>query len=137
MKIEITDQIAKEDEKTIFEGLLHYNLARLENTDPRELGVYLRNEDGGILAGLTGETYGNWLTIHFLWVREDLRDQKIGSRLLIKAEETAKSRGCRYVFLDTFGFQAPDFYRKHGYQDVFALTDYPVSGKRFYFTKQI
>ena len=52
----------------------------------------------------------------------------IGARLLKSAETEAKKRRCKYVFLDTFSFQAPDFYKKYGYQERFVLEDYPVKG---------
>ena len=38
----------------------------------------------------------------------------------------------RYVFVDTFDFQAPEFYLKHGYKQVFELSEYPKTGKRHY-----
>jgi ribosomal protein S18 acetylase RimI-like enzyme len=66
-----------------------------------------------------------------------MRGQNIGSELLKQAEETAKERGCKYAFLDTFSFQAPAFYEKHGYRNVFVLEEYPVTGKRYYFTKTL
>ena len=66
-----------------------------------------------------------------------MRGQTIGSKLLKQAEETAKERGCQYVFLDTFSFQAPAFYEKQGYKNVFTLEGYPVTGKRYYFTKTL
>lgn len=47
---------------------------------------------------------------------------------LKKAEETAKERGCKYAFLDTFSFQAPMYYEKYGYKEVLALEEYPVAG---------
>lgn len=137
MKIEITDKIKKEDEVIIFIGLLEYNLARIEDKYPKDLGVYLQDETGKKVAGLIGNTHGNWLFVKFLWVSEELRRHSIGSNLLNKAEETAKKRGCKYSFLDTFSFQAPDFYKRHGYKEVFALENYPVTGKRYYFTKTL
>ena len=72
-----------------------------------------------------------------LWVSDDLRGQGIGRRLMETAEQEALSRGCKYVFVDTFSFQAPEFYRKLGYQKVFALTEYPYTGARYYFTKTL
>lgn len=137
MKIEITDKIKKQDEDTIFQGLLEYNLARIEDKTPKDLGVYLHNESGKKIAGLIGNTHGNWLFIKFLWVSEELRGQNIGSNILNQAEKVAKERGCKYSFLDTFSFQAPEFYKKHGYKEVFALENYPVTGKRYYFTKTL
>ncbi|MEW9123965.1 MAG: GNAT family N-acetyltransferase [Thermotaleaceae bacterium] len=137
MNLEITDRIKEDDEKIIRQGLLEYNLSRIEDKNPKDLGIYLQDETSKKLAGLIGNTHGNWLFVKFLWVSEELRGQNIGSKILKKAEETAKERGCKYVFLDTFSFQAPMFYKKYGYKEVFALEEYPITGKRYYFTKSL
>ena len=137
MIFEITDTIHETDEKYIFEGLLEYNLERIEDKNPRDLGIYLPDETGRKIAGLIGSTHGNWLFVKYLWVSKELRGKQIGSKILIQAEETAKERGCKYSFLDTFSFQAPLFYKKHGYKEVFTLENYPVTGKHYYFTKSL
>ena len=137
MNFEITDIIKNQDRETIFQGILEYNLARIEDKNPKDLGIYFRDETGKKLAGLIGDTHGNWLTVKYLWVSEELRRKSIGSQILKQAEETAKERGCKYVFLDTFSFQAPVFYKKYGYKEVFVLEEYPVTGKRYYFTKTL
>ena len=135
MEFQITDKIDDNDKAKILEELVDFNLARIEDKNPKELGIYLRNKQGNVIAGLMGETHGNWLTIEFLWVNEDLRGQSVGSQILEKAESIAKERGCNFVFLDTFSFQAPEFYKKHGYQEAFILEAYPLTGKRVFFTK--
>ena len=137
MIIEITDEIKEQDKDIIIQGLLEYNLARIEDKNPKDLGVYLLDETGKKIAGLIGNTHGNWLFVKFLWVSEELRRRNIGSNILNQAEKTAQERGCKYSFLDTFDFQAPEFYKKHGYKEVFALENYPVTGKRYYFTKTL
>lgn len=137
MTFEITDQIKEEDKEIIYKGLLEYNLARIEDKNQKDLGIYLQNEAGLKTAGLIGDTHGNWLFVKYLWVSEELRGQNIGSQILKQAEEVAKERGCKYAFLDTFSFQAPEFYKKYGYQEVFALEEYPLTGKRYYFTKTL
>ncbi len=137
MNFEITDTIHETDEKYIFDGLLEYNLERIEDKNPRDLGIYLPDETGRKIAGLIGSTHGNWLFVKYLWVSKELRGKHIGSEILKQAEETAKERGCKYSFLDTFSFQAPQFYKKHGYREVFTLENYPVTGKRYYFTKNL
>lgn len=137
MEFQVTDKIKKEDEEIIYNGLLEYNLARIEDKNPKDLGVFMQDDKGNKIAGLIGNTHGNLLSIKYLWVSKELRSQSIGSRLLKQAEETAKERGCKYSFLDTFSFQAPEFYKKYGYKEVFALENYPVTGKRYYYTKTL
>jgi hypothetical protein len=78
-----------------------------------------------MLAGLTGETFGNWLCIQFLFVSKQFRVKGIRSKLLEAAEKEAMRRGCKYAFVDTFSFQALAFYKKHGYREVFSLEEYP------------
>ena len=68
-------------------------------------------EEGNLLAGLIAETFGNWLEIEYLFVKEELRGQGIGSKLLQQAETEAKNRNCRFAFVNTYQFQAPDFYK--------------------------
>lgn len=136
-KMEIYDTILPKDEKVVFEGLLKYNMQYLEEQSVRDLGIYMKDQEGNITAGLIGHTHGNWLMIKYLWVKEELRGQGIGSRLLTSAEQEARNRNCKYAFLDTFSFQAPDFYKKYGYKEQFALENYPLTGKRFYYTKEL
>ena len=137
MILETTDNVEEQDCKVIYEGLLAYNLERLEDKNLQDIGLYAKDENGTIVAGLIGSTHGNWFFVKYLWVSEPLRGKSVGSSILRQAEEKAKQRGCNYVFLDTFSFQAPDFYEKHGYQQVFVLEDYPLTGKRYYFTKRL
>ena len=114
-----------------------YNRSIRETAESEPLNLYIEDEQGQLLAGLVAETFGNWLEIEYLFVKEDLRGQGIGSQLLQRAESEAKKRNCRYVFVNTYQFQAPSFYQKHGYQEVFILKDYPCTGQRHYYQKDL
>lgn len=137
MQYKITDKPSEKDKDEIFKQLLKYNMSHLENKEPKDIAVFIEDDNGKKLGGLIGETHGNWLEVEYLWVSQELRGRKIGTELLKKAEDTARERGCKYVFLNTFGFQAPDFYTKLGYKEQFTLENYPVTGKRHYYTKEL
>ncbi len=114
-----------------------YNRSKREAAESEPLNLYVEDDSGELLAGLVAETFGNWLEIEYLFVKEELRGQGIGSQLLQQVESEAKKRNCRYVFVNTYQFQAPAFYQKHGYQEVFTLKDYPCTGQRHYYQKDL
>ena len=114
-----------------------YNRSKREEAESEPLNLYVEDEKGNLMAGLVAETFGNWLEIEYLFVKEELRGQGIGSKLLERAENEAKNRNCRFAFVNTYQFQAPDFYLSHGYKEVFALQDYPYTGQRYYYQKDL
>ena len=114
-----------------------YNRSKREPPKSEPLNIYLEDEQGNLKAGMVAETFGNWLEIEYLYVSDDLRGQGIGSKILKMAERESKERGCKYSFVNTFNFQAPKFYEKHGYKEVFALEKYPYTGERYYYTKDL
>lgn len=114
-----------------------YNRSNREPVESEPLNIYVEDENGQLMAGLVAETFGNWLEIEYLFVKEDLRGQGIGSQLLHQAESEAKKRNCCYAFVNTYQFQAPAFYEKQGYKEVFTLKDYPYTGQRHYYQKDL
>lgn len=114
-----------------------YNRANREQSKSEPLNIYLEDEEGNLVAGMVAETFGNWLEIEYLYVSDDLRGQGIGSKILEMSEKESRNRGCKYSFVDTFNFQAPKFYEKHGCKEVFALKKYPYIGERYYYTKEL
>ncbi|WP_244642498.1 N-acetyltransferase [Phyllobacterium sp. 628] len=63
--------------------------------------------------------------VDWLWVRPSSRKTGLGTRLLEKAEAVARERGCLGAHLETFTFQAPDFYRRFGYEEFGRIDNYP------------
>ena len=114
-----------------------YNRSKREVAESEPLNLYIEDEHGEIMAGLVAETFGNWLEIEYLFVKEDIRGQGIGSKLLEQAESEAKMRNCRFAFVNTYQFQAPAFYQKQDYKKVFTLKDYPYTGQRHYYQKDL
>ena len=114
-----------------------YNRSKREEAESEPLNIYVEDDSGELMAGLVAETFGNWLEIEYLFVKEDLRGQGIGSQLLQRAESEAKKRNCRFAFVNTYQFQAPAFYQKHGYKEVFTMKNYPYTGQRHYYQKEL
>ncbi|MDY4345192.1 GNAT family N-acetyltransferase [Streptococcus sp. BJSWXB6CM1] len=131
------DNTESQKSQEIGDLIRSYNRSKREAAESEPLNLYVEDEHGEIMAGLVAETFGNWLEIEYLFVKEDLRGQGIGSQLLKQAESEAKKRNCRFAFVNTYQFQAPAFYQKHGYKEVFTLKDYPYTGQRHYYQKDL
>ena len=61
----------------------------------------------------------------------------LGSKLLAEVERTAVEAGCTLIHLDTFDFQAKDFYLRHGYEVFGVLEDCPEGHCRYYLKKKL
>lgn len=75
--------------------------------------------------------------IDVLWIKESFRKEGYGSILLNEIEKIAKEKECKLIHLDTFYFQAKDFYIKHGYEVFDILDDCPSGHKMYYMKKNI
>ncbi|WP_395695666.1 GNAT family N-acetyltransferase [Nocardioides sp.] len=94
----------------------------------RELTVRIQDGAGELAAGMSGWTWGVAAGIGMTWVRADTRGAGLGGRLLAEFEAEAMTRGCTHVFVTSFTFQAPGFYERHGYREIFRWEDVPVVG---------
>ena len=101
--------------------LTSFNTSTTGIGDQRGLSVQVRDSEA-LLAGLTGWTWGTCAGIEHVWVRDDQRRNGLGGRLLKVAEAEARKRGCTQILVSSFTFQAPDFYKRHGYVE-FARTE--------------
>jgi predicted N-acetyltransferase YhbS len=90
-----------------------------------------------MVGGLWGRSYYNWLFVDLLVVPDRLQGRGIGAALLGYAEAAARARGCAGVWLDTFSFQAPAYYARHGYGVFGEIADYPKPHRRLFFSKRL
>jgi GNAT superfamily N-acetyltransferase len=135
LQVTITSEANPADVEALRAGLTQHAAAKNRERDYQVLVVLLRDNTGEIVGGLYGNTLWGWLEISLLWVAESQRGARLGSRIMAAAEQEAIARGCRYAKVETFSFQALEFYRKQGYEVFAELNDFPV-GESLYFLKK-
>ncbi len=121
--------------RIIGRGLDSYNQQQAGAYQAQSICFVLQSPGGEIVGGALGEVYWDWFHLDLLWIKDELRGQGHGRRLLKCAEDEARQRGAKHVFLDTFSFQAPDFYTRLGYEVFGELPEFPA-GHRLYFLKR-
>ena len=131
---------SSEDESDyVLNELVKYNAKKVPITGAgsrEKLDYVAKFSNGKIIGGINSVLYsGGILRIDILWIDDAYRMKGIGSRLIKKVEEIAKQKGCGLIHLDSFDWQAKDFYLKHGYEVFGILDDCPPGHKRYYMKK--
>jgi len=114
-----------------------FNWANWEIDERLPLAVQIKNDLGNVVAGGTARSFGGWLLLDTLWVSDELRAQKVGSKILKEIEASGKKRGCKHCLLDTLNFQAMPFYEKHGYVTQWVQQGYPKTGCKYFMVKEL
>jgi GNAT superfamily N-acetyltransferase len=76
---------------------------------------FIRDENGKIVGGCAGDNMYGCLYVGQLWIDESLRGKGYGTQLMQKAEALAKESGCNFMAVNTFDWEALDFYKKLGF----------------------
>jgi GNAT superfamily N-acetyltransferase len=128
----------EKDAEFIVNSLLAYNHAQVPFTQsPASIPKnYIIKDGDEIIAGLNASIY-RWkiLFVDMFFVDPHYRGKDLGTTLLKHAEDEARAMGVTLSHLDTFDFQAKDFYIKQGYEVFGVLDDCPKDHKRYYLKK--
>jgi GNAT superfamily N-acetyltransferase len=118
-------------------GLQNFNDQAAGSPRLSRLCFALQAPDGQVAGGVLAATYWDWLYIDLLWIKDELRGRGYGQQLMAQVEQEARQRGAKNAYLDTFSFQAPDFYKRLGYQVFGVLPEFPPGHQRYFFTKRL
>ena len=127
-----------EEAEFIDDSLVEFNLSKVPPTqeDFISFNTKVTDDDGNVIAGcLAGMYFWNVVYIDILWVDERYRKKGLGSALLKEVERKAKEEGGYIVHLDTFDWQAKEFYEKNGYTVFGTLENCPKGHNRYYMKK--
>jgi N-acetylglutamate synthase and related acetyltransferases len=102
-----------------------------------EINLTIKDETGRVIGGILSTLCWNWIEVEILWIEESLRGQGYGSHLLNQIELIAKEKGCTFIKLNTFSFQAPRFYLKNGYEEVAVFKEASTGSNHYYFMKKL
>lgn len=126
------------DKKVIREGIFAFNKGILgRGMLEKTFSVLLKDESNNIHGGILAYFDSESVFIDILWVDENSRHQGHGSKLLRAAENEACKLGCRYSTLDTWSFQAEEFYLKNGYERLGEIKNYYLHHSKIFLRKKL
>ncbi|WP_102272067.1 GNAT family N-acetyltransferase [Cytobacillus massiliigabonensis] len=140
-KLVIDTEWNPEDTPYIRQRLREYNIKHLSKKDAdfvnEDFCFKVKDEEGNILGGISGNTKMQSLFIQFLWVDESIQGKGFGKKLIKQAENFALEKKCRMIKVDTFSFQAPDFYKSLGYEIYGTIDDFPEGHNHYFLFKKL
>lgn len=136
MSIKIS-QSSTDDTNYVRNKLIEYNSQNTSNGKYEEVNLCVKDNQNNIIAGLISSICWNWLEIDILWVDEEYRKQGFGTKLINEIERIAIGKNCTFIKLNTFSFQAPEFYKKHGYSVIAVIDNAPIGSKHYYLKKDL
>jgi ribosomal protein S18 acetylase RimI-like enzyme len=137
MTITIRTGDAPQLESFLAQRIYEYNASVTGYHDGVSFNAVCENSSGDIESGVSGYTWGGCCYIAYLWVAEAARGRGLGSELLRAAEQHARAKLCRLLFVSTHSFQAPGFYARRGFQQVASMENHPVGHSSIFYAKRL
>jgi GNAT superfamily N-acetyltransferase len=130
-----------EEEKSLLDTkLVAFNKSAVpfqQSEDWISLSHVLKDATGSVVAGINATLYcWNIMYVDILYVDDGQRGKGYGRLLLETAEGKAKNLGGYLSHLDTFDWQAKDFYQRLGCSVFGVLEDCPPGHSRYYYMQK-
>lgn len=123
--------------QAVDDGLDRHNRQAAPLADVQPLGAFASDGEGRTIGGAVGRTWGRCCELQQLWVDAEHRRRGVASELLRRFETRAAGRGCSVYYLTTLSFQAPGFYRRHGYATLGEIRGYPEEIAKYLMLKEL
>lgn len=124
------------DNDVVREGLIRSYEAKFGERD-KPLSIFLKNDSGKVFGGIQAFMDTESIYIDVLWVEESLQKQGYGTKLLDAAEREAIENGCIFSLVDTWDFQAEEFYLKKGYKRIGEIKKYWHDHSKIFLRKKL
>lgn len=118
-------------------GIADHSASFVDQPGFQPMALFARDSERALRGGIYGRINWSWLSISLLWVHPDDRGSGLGATLLNRLEEESMLAGCTKAHVDTFSFQAREFYLGNGYEKFAELPNYPEGHSRIYLRKSL
>lgn len=123
--------------RALWKGLMSFNRSQAGPLRYKRHVISARDGKGRLLGGVILQSYFLETYVELLWLSEQARRARLGTRLLKEAERCARARGSELIHLNTYSFQARGFYEKRGYRRFGVISGSPRGGSRHFYVKRL
>jgi len=105
--------------------------------DDEEFGIFVRDDQGRVLAGVSAVVWGGCCEIQSVWVDERLRGRGLARALMAGAEDEARRRGCTLAHGRAYDLLVPGLYERLGYETVGVIENCPAGSAARWYRKEL
>jgi ribosomal protein S18 acetylase RimI-like enzyme len=133
----ITSKPTPEIEKEILEEFIQHSIETIgfDGFQKDYTSFEIRDDKKEIVGICTVKLFFGNLHIKVLIIKKKYRGQGFGTQLINHALQYAKEQGCSFAFIESMSFQAPEFYKKLGFEIELKRDGY-AGGTSFYYLRK-
>jgi GNAT superfamily N-acetyltransferase len=105
--------------------------------DDQEFGIFVRDDQGEILAGISGLVWAGCCELQAMWVDRSLRGRGLARALMAAAEDEARRRGCALIEFRAYDLLARGLYERLGYETVGVIEGWPAGSAARWYRKDL
>jgi GNAT superfamily N-acetyltransferase len=105
--------------------------------DDQEFGIFVRDDDGRVVAGVSALVWGGCCEIQAVWVDEALRGRGLARALMAGAEDEARRRGCTLAHGRAYDLLVPGLYERLGYGTAGVIEGCPAGTTARWYRKDL
>ncbi len=133
----ITSKVTPDLEKEILQEFIQHSLETIgfDGFQKDYTSFEMRDENQELIGACTVKLFFGNLHIKVLIVKKKYRGQGFGTHLINYALQYAKEKSCSFAFIESMSFQAPEFYKKLGFEVELKRDGY-AGGTSFYYLRK-
>lgn len=118
-KIEFTDILSDDTEEIMRKDLVEYESSHGIDVNYKKFSLVLKDELDNVIGVLNAFTAFSEIYVDDMWVDSSCRGKGHGRKLLQELENHFEGKGFNNINLVTSAFNAPEFYKKCGFNVEF------------------
>ena len=135
--IEFSETLDSQIQDLIHQGFAEHMVEQTHLTNQFIPFAFVAKRGATFLGAVIGKYFFGGLHIKELFVIKEERGKGLGTKLMHTALAHGKEQSCAFAWLETFNFQAVEFYKKLGFEVEFIRTGYNGNNSFYYLCKDL
>ncbi len=128
-----TEPLTEAIKKEIYEGFADHSIEAVGTSDlETPISFQIKDENQKIISAIVVQHFWGALHMKYVWTAKEQRGKGYAKVLMQKVLNYAKEQNYPFIFVETLSFQAPEFYKKFGFEVEFERKGYSHNSSFLY-----